>query len=169
MKTEAPENEPLVEQLLGLCRDRGNHAALRRYWSPATRHYAYPLLARLGALESHRLADALTAALYATNPNHKPGGATLGKACLTLGGGDGFESMERHFRRLLACDAAELERLGEQLHRLFIRFAREGIALDYNRLLWDLRKWSKSADDIKARWACEFWQAPTQAAQRIEQ
>jgi hypothetical protein len=47
------------------------------------------------------LGDALTAALYAKNPSHQLGGATLGKACLSLGKGDAFESMERHFRRLL--------------------------------------------------------------------
>jgi len=165
LKTETPKNELLVDQLLGICRDRGNLAALRRYWSPATRHYAYPILGRLGALDAHRLGDALTATLYSTNPSHQLGGSTLGKACLSLGKGDAFESMERHFRRLLAFDTSELVALGDQLHRLFIRFAGDGIALDYNRLLWDLRKWSKSAEDIKARWACDFWQAPIESSQ----
>jgi CRISPR type I-E-associated protein CasB/Cse2 len=70
---------------------------------------------------------------------------------------------------LLAFDASELDALGDQLHRLFIRFAGDGIALDYNRLLWDLRKWNKSAEDIKARWACDFWQAPLEAAQGATQ
>ena len=122
MKTETPKNELLIEQLLGICRDRGNLATLRRYWSPATRHYAYPILSRLGALEAHRLGDALTAALYAKNPNHQLGGVTLGKACLSIGKGDALESTERPFRRLLACDASDVDALGDHVHRLCIRF-----------------------------------------------
>ena len=162
MKTENPINEPFIEQLTRVCQDRGHRAELRRYWSPATRHYAFPILGRLGALGPHKLPDALTAALYAENPNHLLGGNSLGRAALRLGAGDALESMERHFRRLLAADGNELEELGDNLHRLFLRFEREGIALDYNRLLWDLRTWAKRSDDVKSRWACDFWQAPTE-------
>lgn len=160
MKTETQSNEPFIDQLLKVCLDRGHRAELRRYWSEGTRHYAFPVLGRLGALGDHKVPDALTAALYAENPNHLLGGRSLGSAALRLGGGEAFDSMERHFRRLLACDAGELKELGNQLHRLFIRFEREAISLDYNRLLWDLRRWPKNAEDIKTRWACDFWQAP---------
>jgi CRISPR type I-E-associated protein CasB/Cse2 len=162
MKTESPTNEPFIEQIIRVCQDRGHRAELRRYWSDATRHYAFPILGRLGALGEHKLPDALTAALYAENPNHQLGGNSLGRAALRLGSGDAFESMERHFRRLLAANGNELDELGGGLHRLFIRFGREGIAIDYNRLLWDLRRWAKNADDVKTRWACDFWQAPAE-------
>ena len=170
MKIENPINEPFIERLTRVCLDRGHRAELRRYWSDATRHYAFPVLGRLGALGEHKLPDALTATLYAENPNHQLGGNSLGHAALQLGGGDAFESMERHFRRLLAANGNELEELGDGLHRLFIRLARckKGpVALDYNRLLWDLRRWAKSADDIKTRWACDFWQAPAEAVSAL--
>lgn len=170
MKTESPTNEPFIERLIRICQDRGHRAELRRYWSDTTRHYAFPVLGRLGALGEHKLPDALTAALYAENPNHQLGGNSLGRAALRLGAGDAFESMERHFRRLLASNGNELEELGEGLHRLFVRLARcenGPVALDYNRLLWDLRRWAKEADDIKTRWACDFWQAPAETASAL--
>jgi len=161
MKNEKPTNEPFIDQLTRICQDRGHRAELRRYWSTATRHYAFPVLGRLGALGDHRLPEALTAALYAENPNHQPGGNSLGRAALKLGAGEAFESMERHFRRLLSANDNELEELGAGLHRLFIRLERANIVLDYNDLLWDLRRWPKEADTIKTQWACDFWQAPT--------
>jgi CRISPR type I-E-associated protein CasB/Cse2 len=123
-------------------------------------------LGRLGALGEPKLADAITATLYAENPHHQLGGSSLGKALLRLAGGStqahGFDSFERHFRRLLACNAGDLEEVGEQLHRLFKRLERENISLDYNRLLWDLRSWRNKSEDIKTRWARDFWQAPSE-------
>lgn len=167
MKTESPlANQPFIDQLLKVASDRGSRAELRRYWSPGTRHYAYSVLGRLGALGEPKLADAITASLYAENSHHQLGGASLGKALLQLAGGStqarGFDSFERHFRRLLACNAGDLDELGDQLHRLFKRLERENISLDYNRLLWDVRKWRTESENIKTRWAGDFWQAPSE-------
>lgn len=167
MKTESTlVNEPFIDQLLKLCSDRGHRAELRRYWSLGTRHYAYPVIGRLGVMSEPKLADAITAALYSVNPNHQLGGASPGKALLQLAGGNdkanGFDSFERHFRRLLACEDGDLQEVGDQLHRLFKRLERETISLDYNRLLWDLRSWRNKSDDIKTRWARDFWQAPSE-------
>ena len=167
MKTESPPiNEPFIDQLFKICSDRGYRAELRRYWSPGTRHYSYPVLGRLRALGEPKLADALTAALYAENPKHNLGGLSLGKALRVLAGGSekahGFDSFERHFRRLLACEAGDLQEVGDHLQRLFKRLDRENILLDYNRLLWDLRSWRNKSEDIKTRWARDFWQAPSE-------
>lgn len=136
--------------------DSGKRAGLRRYWSPATRHQAYPVLGALGALKDQR--KSLLAALYAEHPEHRPG-VTIGKAAYSLGKpADGEHPYDQHFRRLLACD--DLTELGQQLHRLVRRLAREGNGLDYSLLLKDLNFWANYSDDVKLRWAAGFWQAP---------
>lgn len=159
-------DEPLIKQLVHLCSDknRGNRAELRRYWSPGTRHYAYPHLGRLGILGGKNKANEIVAALFAEHPEHKLGGQRFGQAALNLAGGspkaNEFDSFERHFRRLLACDAADLEELGRQIHRIVKRMSKKSIVFDYNRLLWDLRRWESKSEDVKTNWARDFWQAP---------
>lgn len=168
-----PENEPLITDLLRLREDRGLTAHLRKYWSPTARlPYAIPVLGRLRIIE--KTADEITAALFAEHCHqsllHQPGGPTLGRACLRLAGGspqaDGFESFDRHFRRLLACES--FDELGRQLARIVKRLKRDGIPLDYNRLLWDLRNWPKKSDQVKTRWAMDFYQAPAELAAAVE-
>lgn len=153
------ENEiknTFLPRLQKIVDDRGNRAALRRYWSPATRHQAYPLLGQLGALEDER--KTILAALYAQHPEHQLG-QSVGKAALRLGERkDGEHPYDRHFRRLLACDT--LQDLGQQLHRLTKRLQREGIALDYEELHKNLNYWANYKEDVKVRWAAGFWQAP---------
>jgi CRISPR system Cascade subunit CasB len=158
MKTEI-STDPFIEKIIKACGDRGTRAELRRYWSPATRHYAYSHLGHLGALGDHKKPDAYTAALYAVHPNHSHG-PTLGSACRKLAGDSGFESFERHFRRLLASES--LDDVADQLHRIIKRMERESIPLDYEKLLWNLRNWSKKSEDVKTRWAADFWQAPAE-------
>lgn len=163
-KTKAP-NDPFVERLvqqIDRSKDRGRAAELRRFWSPTTRHYAYPVLARLGVTHPGQ-PDAFTAALFAVHPQNVPGGNTVGKAALALGERkEDHHPYDSHFRRLLASDS--IEDAAQQLHRLVKRLSRSQppIALDYNRILWDLRNWSKKADDVKARWAMDFWQTPSE-------
>ena len=168
------KNEDFVASLTKLCADRGHRAALRRWWSAGTRHYAYPILGRLFALDDDR--KTLLAALFAVHskdstPAHVSGGNSIGKAALLLGGGstsaNGFDSMEKHFRRLLAAD--DFEDLGQQLFRLVKRMERASpaISLDYTLLLKELNFWSSAnkpelRDKVKTEWALAFWQAPTE-------
>ncbi len=164
------QNTDFVAQLVSLCaHDRGHRAALRRWWSDGTRHYAYPLLGKLYALEDDR--KTITAALYGvhlkdTAPAHLAGSHSIGSAALKLGGNssqaDAFPSMERHFRRLLAADL--LEDLAPQLHRLVKRLERESIPLDYARLLGDLCQFRNNPEAVKTRWAIAFWQASTETS-----
>ncbi len=154
---EQPENT-FLSQLRRICADPGSRAALRRYWSPTTRHQAYPLLGQLGALEDKR--KTYLVALYSEHPEDQKGQG-VGKAALRLGERkDGEHPYDRHFRRLLACDA--LEDLAVQLHRLVKRLGREGIGLDYEVLYKNLNFWKNYSEDTKVRWAAEFWQAPVQ-------
>jgi CRISPR type I-E-associated protein CasB/Cse2 len=164
------QNADFVAQLVKLCKDdRGHRAALRRWWSDGTRHYAYPLLGKLYALDEKLNPKTITAALYGAHlkdsaPAHLAGSHSIGSAALKLGGNssqaDAFPSMERHFRRLLAADP--LEDLGPQLHRLVKRLERESIPLDYARLLGDLRQFRNNPEAVKTRWSIAFWQAPTE-------
>ena len=157
------KNAEFVAELAALLHDRGLIANLRKWWSPTTLHFAYPVLGRLRALDDDR--KTLVAALFAVHatggrPPHSAGGASVGTAALKLAGGPkgaGFDSMEKHFRRLLA--ANDLTELGPQLHRLVKRLERESIPLDYARLLGDLRQFDKSSERIKTNWALDFWQA----------
>ena len=161
MKTENPPiQDPLIEKLVKTCDDRGNRAELRRFWSPATLHYAYPVLGRLG-IPNPGNPDAITAALYAVSPHHAPNGLRVGQACRKLAGDKGFESFEKHFRRLLASE--DLQEVGDQLHRIFKRLDRESIALDYQEVLKNLRFWKNYSETVKTRWAMDFWQAPSEA------
>lgn len=157
------QNEEFVTRIVEVCRDRGRRAELRRWWSEQTRHYALPVLGRLFAIDDER--KAITAALYAVHAGesaaaHRPGGPSVGQAALILAGGStkasGFDSMERHFRRLLA--SGDLDDLAGQLHRLVKRLQRESIAIDYVKLLGDLRQWSRDSAPVKTRWALAFWQ-----------
>lgn len=157
MSTEKPvkPDEPLIAAVVAAGRDRGASAELRRYWSPATRHYAFPILGRL-QVRDPRSADAVTAALYAVHPNHKPGGPRLGQALRKFA--DGQDSFEPHVKRLLSADS--LEEVADQLQRLFVRLRGKGIALDFNRVLWDLRKWTSKSEEVKTSWGQDFWMSP---------
>jgi CRISPR type I-E-associated protein CasB/Cse2 len=155
---ETDLQQQFLTRLQSIVADRGNRAALRRYWSPTTRHQAYPLLGQLGALSDDR--KTILAALYAEQPEHKTG-QSVGKAALRLGDRkDGEHPYDRHFRRLLACDS--LDDLAQQLHRLVKRLQREGIGLDYAELLKNLNFWANYSEDVKVRWAADFWQAPVE-------
>ena len=151
-------NSRFITQLVKLCDDRGHSASLRRYWSETTRSAALPILGRLAAIDDDR--KSTIAALYAVHPSHAEGYG-IGRAAFDLGerNKDGDHPYDRHFRRLLAC--SDLDDLAPQLHRLVKRLSREGIPLDYAKLLKELRFWSTGhAENVKTFWAKEFWQAP---------
>jgi CRISPR type I-E-associated protein CasB/Cse2 len=156
MSTTTNPNTHFLDHLRKVADDRGKRAALRRYWSPATRHQAYPVLGELRALDDKR--KTLIATLYAEHPEHSPR-VGIGAAARQLGKPkDGEHPYERHFRRLLACESTN--DLGQQLHRLFKRLSREAIGLDYEDLHKRLNFWTNYREEVKVRWAAEFWQAP---------
>ncbi|MEM1221703.1 MAG: type I-E CRISPR-associated protein Cse2/CasB, partial [Verrucomicrobiota bacterium] len=155
------ENTFLKDLARTVERDRGDRAALRRYWSETTRHQSYPILGKIHALKDKP--RTILAALYAEHPFYRKG-MSVGKAALQLGKPqNGEHPYDRHFRRLLACD--EIEELAQQLHRLVKRLDRKSIGLDYDSLRINLYSWCKTSDpakreDVKVRWAADFWMAP---------
>jgi len=164
---EEKTNDALIVKLLKLQDDRGSISHLKRFWSPATLHYAYPILGRLPLSDFKRKdpitawPDAITAALFAVHPKHQLGGMSIGKAALSLGDRkEDKHPYDSHFRRLLACES--LEEVSKQLLKLLRRLDRdrEGHPLDYNQVMWDLRNWEKESDKVKTRWAMHFWNTP---------
>lgn len=156
MSTESQEKDSLVKRLLPIAspHNRGKRAALRHYWSEATRSHAFPILGQVGALGDAR--KTILAALFAINPNHQAG-VSVGTAARRI---DTTKSedhpYERHFNRLLANDT--LAELAQGLYRLNKRLERQQIGLDYNLLNQHLHFWNQDSDSIKTDWAKHFWQ-----------
>ena len=158
MNAHEETNSRFIAELSRLCGDRGHSASLRRWWSAATRHQALPVLGRLGAIGDDR--RTIVAGLYAVHSLHAEGWG-VGRSAFDLGerNKDGEHPYDRHFRRLLASN--DLIDLAPQLHRLAKRLGREGIPLDYAKLLGELKLWSAGyAESVKTNWAKDFWQAP---------
>lgn len=161
MNSYEEQNRKFLNDLIQLCDDRGQAAALRRWWSPATVHHAYPPLGRLGAIDDWPRST--LSALYAEHNLHSGNGNSIGKAALLLGDRkNGEHPYERQFRRLISSRAKE--DLAKQLHRLVKRLHNEGVALDYVALLTDLRMWRNHDEKVKVRWAMEFWNVPKELA-----
>ena len=162
MSTPTPQNraERFIAALRRAKADRGKMAALRRALNPRNQMDAWPVIADLGG-DIQRPEYGIVAALYATHPEESEA-ANFGVTCRRIGlkeSSDGQlpESYERRFRRLIACDTAE--ELGQHL-RAWIRLAAaKGATVNYQRLFADLWNWEWYADDIRVRWAAEFWPA----------
>jgi CRISPR system Cascade subunit CasB len=129
--------------------DRGAMAELRRALSPAQRHRAWPLLARVGGIGDPRIE--VVAGLFAYHPDESNSG-NLGTTCRRLA--EGNNSFEGRFGRLLACDYNEI---CERLRPVVLAAKAKGIALNYEQLFTDLTYWG---DRVKAEWAQEYWGAP---------
>ena len=154
MNTEKKENNSLIHRLQKLKEDRGSMSNLRRYWSETTRHYATMELGRIGILNS--ASDSITAALYAIHPKHQKGEGLGNSLRKMVRNTDQENAFEPHFRRLLVCQT--LDECQWQLYRMFKRLEKVEIGVDFEKLMWDLRKFDNDTDEIKQRWAGNYWQ-----------
>ncbi|MCI0541714.1 MAG: type I-E CRISPR-associated protein Cse2/CasB [Verrucomicrobiales bacterium] len=160
ISTPQARAERFVAGLRRVREDRGKMAALRRSLSSRNQMDAWPVIADLGG-DIERPLYAAIAALYATHPEEIDT-ANFGATCRQIAlkdSSDGKlpESYERRFRRLIACDTAQ--QLGDHL-RAWIRLASsKGAGVNYERLFTDLWNWDRYANDIRVRWASEFWPA----------
>jgi len=141
--------------------DRGALAALRRGLSKTTVMDAWPVVSRLGGSiglpgESVFLD---IGALYATHPveSQAPNFGATCRALALKGASVIAASYESRFRRLLASDSTS-DLVGQL--RTWVRLASaSGIGVNYESLFADLWNWRRYADDIRIRWAREFWQS----------
>lgn len=148
--------------LLEQSKDRGKLAHLKRWWSPATRHYAYPVIASIaGSYAIDKPSICIVAALFAEHPTHSDKSKNFGTTC-TIVAGKNKDTFESHFRRLLAAEQLEGD-LAPALHRIVKRAKKEGTAINYTQLHEDLNKWKYGAETIKTNWAKEFWKVPDES------
>jgi CRISPR system Cascade subunit CasB len=153
----------LLEHLKRLRDDRGAMANLRRGFSPATEHRAWPWVAQWCDLNDDRLRAIVTsvAAAFATHPEL----ATEGNLGLTMreiahgrdGGEKALESFEPRFRRFLTCQLSA--DVCQRLPGVIRAAAQRGVGINYRQLFIDLCYWG---DRVKLRWAEAFWGQPPQ-------
>lgn len=162
-----------VGRLRGIAHDRGQLAALRRGLSPSTVMDAWPVVARLGGDIGQAGESAFVdiAALFASYPIESDA-RNFGETCRAIALANDPsertlpESIERRFRRLLACGHAA--DLSAQL-RSWIRLAdSKKVGVNYESLMNDLLWWNRSADRTRVEWAKAFWQSGESAPTETE-
>jgi CRISPR system Cascade subunit CasB len=156
MSNNQPDPKETAVEVLAFLRqlrnDRGAMADLRCALNPARRARAWPLLARVGGIG--RPIHENVAGLFAYHPDETHTG-NIGTTCRRLAGEN--NSFDGRFRRLLSCDRDEI---GERLRPVILTAKAKGIPVNYEELFADLCYWG---DNVKARWAREYWGAPVEA------
>ena len=143
--------------------DRGALADLRRGFSEATEHRAWPYISPWCDLTNkrERMIWTTIAAGFATlGGTSKSGnmGATL--RAIALGGGgkkpdEALASFDGRFRRLLTCQTAE--ELCNHLPGVIRTAKQKGVPVDFHQLYWDLVFWTSDKRDVPVAWAAAYW------------
>lgn len=151
--------------------DRGALADLRRGFSEANEHRAWPYIAnwcRRMDIDRDRRIWLTVAAGFATHLRTSPKSGNMGDVVRKMAVGqdpgrprDALKSFEGRFRRLLTC--AEPEELCRHLTGIIRAAERKGIPIDFERLFWDLQKWDKPDRKTKIEWAAHYWAAEPEA------
>ena len=153
--TSPPERAAAIMNLLRSWQhDRGAMSNLRCALTPARRHRAWPLLARIGGIDD--VVAETVAGCYAYHPEEASEG-NFGDTCRTLAGE--HNSFDARFRRLLACDREEL---CKRVCPVVFAAKSKGIRVNYERLAADLLWWS---DGVRTTWAQSYWSATSTEAQ----
>ncbi|WP_265451582.1 type I-E CRISPR-associated protein Cse2/CasB [Aeromonas salmonicida] len=166
-------DQPFVDYLQRLAQsNRGALAKLRRSltFAPGTAPRVFPYVEPFIAADEHpdsarRQSHYLVAGLFALHPQHCE--ATLAKAMGALyRKQEQSPSIEGRFIALLECDG---ETLAEPLRHCVTLLRSHGMAIDYQRLLWDLTDWLNPAypdrlDQLRRRWATDFYRVAAHIA-----
>lgn len=160
-KTQLGRDDRFVSGVIQQCQqDKGLAARLRRADNPATEYQSWELLAAYGIdLEKdyQRLPFVTVAAAIAKAKVERNGRLGLGRALAACyeDGRDSDQAKAR-LRRLLACD--DLPELCRILRPLFSLIDSKGSqALDYTRLLGQLRRFAFNTQQVRAQWAQDFY------------
>jgi len=152
----------ITEKLKKVKDDRGTMANLRCSLVESKKHRAWPSLYRIG-IDVDDEVGAFVAGLFAMDPDDTMIAGSrvcFGRTCKTLerrrgeSAGDDAKltPTEKRFQAILVAER------GPELHTRVLRLARmaqrEGIAIDFDELEYDLRNWN---DQIRNKWASAFW------------
>jgi CRISPR type I-E-associated protein CasB/Cse2 len=167
-----PKDLPVVSfvQELKQADDRGTLALLRGALADSTERQmrAWRLLARFGGIPSapdfHQAEVVRTVAGLLALPGlrHALSGKSFGFTCLSLRGEEEKKSLHKIeqpgpvARRMQHLFAATRGEVCDRVRQLGRRLEGAETSLDFNRLYYDLLRWS---DHTKARWAADFWGA----------
>ncbi len=171
-------DKPAIDQLLDDIRqaahpvhgDRGKLAALRRGFSEATAHYAWPHIATYCDITDERsriiwLTVAAAAATLAPHEGLMPSsrGGNMGTTLRLLALGEhnkydekALHSFEARFRRLLTCQT--VSDLCRHIPRLILAATAKGKPVNVRQLFWDIRDWEhKERRNVRIEWAKGYW------------
>jgi len=138
--------------------DRGMMANLRCILVENKKHRAWPVLNRLGVAIDNDVAS-FVAGLFATYPEEASIGS-FGVTCKAIeqkrddkrSDDNKLTPTERRFQHLLSAEK------GNELHgrvmRMVLMAKSQGVPVNYEKLVSDLRKWGGRT---KEEWACDYW------------
>lgn len=167
-----PAIEHFLEKLRKEKNNRGVMADLRQGINPATAYRAWPHVVpsagkafEFGTSRQIWLTVAAGFAMHkcpaaVTDEKAKKRVGNLGKTLRGLALGSGqkpseLKTFDGRFRRFLACQSA-LE-VCDHLPGVIRAAERKGIPIDFEQLFVDLTYWDKWGEQVKVRWARDFW------------
>lgn len=148
----------LLERLDKFKDNRGMMANLRCILVKNKKHRAWPVLHRLGVAVDNDIA-AFVAGLFATHPEVTATG-NFGATCKAIerqrgdtGSDDNkLTPTERRFQHLLSAERGE--ELRQRVLRMLLMAKAQGIPVNYEKLVLDLRYWNERT---KTEWAAAYW------------
>lgn len=148
----------LFERLDKFKENRGMMANLRCILVKNKKHRAWPVLHRLGVAVDNDI-SAFVAGLFATHPEVTATG-NFGATCKAIERQRGdmasddnkLTPIERRFQHLLS--AEDGDEVKQRVLRMLLMAKSQGIAVNYEKLLIDLRYWN---DRTKTEWATAYW------------
>lgn len=153
--------------------DKGMAARLRRADNPATEYQSWEVLASFGidlTKDYQRIPYATIAAAMARAKIQQNGSLSLGQALAQAFGGNDSDPAKARMRRLLACrSTAELCRVIRPL--LTLIDSKVDQSINYADLLNQLLRFGRSdevAQNVKSRWAMDFYHKPQDASIETE-
>jgi CRISPR type I-E-associated protein CasB/Cse2 len=170
-----------IDNFLGWLQDhadnRGIMADLRRGFSEATAHRAWPYLTPWCNLkdERDRFIWQTIAGGFATLESSEEFG-NIGTTLRRLAIGErrqktevneALKSFDGRFRRLLTCHTAQ-EVCGH-LPGIIRAAKQKGVGVNLRQLFWDLVRWNgEKRDVVRVKWAAEYWGTPEEEGSETE-
>jgi CRISPR system Cascade subunit CasB len=145
-------------------KDNGAKAAFKRALSGEPEHirkiyqFVLPFLSNASTWEQKNIwiPVACLSVYYPQNLSEDDKWRNFGQSCQGLAKATKSEGADRRFRALLDLSLSDIH---SPLTAIVRQMKAQGIAIDYPRLLSDLRQWEHSEQYIQDQWARSFWSA----------